>query len=43
MDAWDSATNARFTRRNLLSITAGAAALGGSGNAADQSPATRLA
>ena len=40
MDAWVSSTTARFTRRNLLLITAGATAIGGSGGAAGQSPAT---
>jgi hypothetical protein len=41
MDAFDSAANA--SRRNLLFVTAGAAAIGGSGGAAAQSPATPLA
>ena len=43
MDAWDSTTITRFTRRNLLFVTAGAAATGGSGGAAAQSPATPAA
>src|SRR5438270_9314031 len=40
MDAWTSATTVRFARRNLLFLTAGAAAIGASGGAAGQSPAT---
>src|SRR6516165_712690 len=40
MDAWDSTTNTPFTRRNLLCITAGAGAVGGSGSASGQSAAT---
>ena len=38
MDGFDSTANARFTRRNLLFVTAGAVAIGGSGGAAAQSP-----
>jgi hypothetical protein len=40
MDVFDSKANDRFTRRHLLFVTAGAAAIGGSGGAAAQSPAT---
>ena len=40
MDAWDSTTNTRFCRRNLLFVTAGAAAIRGAGGATAQSPAT---
>jgi hypothetical protein len=39
MDAFDSTANTRFTRCNLLFVTADAAAIGGSGGAAAQSPA----
>jgi hypothetical protein len=40
MGDWDFETTARFTRRNLLFVTGSAAALGGSGGAADQLCAT---
>src|SRR5215831_3600110 len=40
MDAWDSTTSTRFCRRNLLFVTAGAAAIGGAGGSTAQSPAT---
>jgi len=40
MDAWDSTTNTRFCRRNLLFVTAGAAAIGGAVGPTAQSPAT---
>ena len=40
MDAWSSTATTSFTRRPLLFISGGAAAMGGSGGAAGQSPAT---
>jgi hypothetical protein len=40
MEACNFTPNTRFTRRNLLFITAGIAAIGGSGGAAGQSQAT---
>ena len=40
MNTWVPATTARFTSRNLLSMTAGAAATGGAGPAVGQSRAT---
>ena len=40
MDAFYAAVNSRITRRNLLCVTAGGAAIGQSGGAAAQSPAT---
>src|SRR5215471_17203101 len=40
MDAWDSTTSTRFYRRNLLFVTAGAAAISGAGGPTAQSPAT---
>src|SRR5215469_13914896 len=43
MDAWDPTANTRFSRRNLLIVTAGAAAVGGSGSACGQPTVTPFA